>query len=233
MKQSGFKSGFAIAVVAVVGILSAARLGATMGAERTLLGESATKTLFSAEKIKGALLGLDGLIADIYWMRSLQYIGAKIVAAGTEVNIDDLRGLEANELHPLLDASTTLDPHFLAPYSYGAVVLPAIDPQKAVELAEKGIRNNPGEWRLYQHLGFIHWRLGRFAEAAATYRRGSVIDGAPPFMGLMAARLSDEGGSRAVARQMYLDVINNTSDVQIKSIASRRILEIDRSEGGR
>ena len=52
-------------------------------------------------------------------------------------------------------------------------------------------------------------------------------------MGLMAARLTDEGGSAAVARQMYLDVINNTSDVQIKSIASRRILEIDRSEGAR
>src|ERR1043165_6114781 len=100
--------------------------------------------------IKGYALGTESLIADWYYMRSLQYVGDKLLASKSDfVNIEDLRDLNPRLLYPYLDNATNLDPHFIAAYAYGAIVLPAIDQQKAIDLTEKGIANNPGAWRLY------------------------------------------------------------------------------------
>lgn len=178
--------------------------------------------------LKGYALGMEGLIADWYWMRSLQYIGNKLLSRPTEdINIDDLRDLDPRLLYPLLQNATDLDPHFLAAYSYGAVVLPAINAEQAIEFANKGIANNPAEWRLYQHLGYIYWKLGRYAEAAAAYERGSAIDGASPFMRFMAASMKTEGGSRATARSIYREMLRTSDDEQVAITAVRRLKELD------
>ena len=179
-------------------------------------------------QFKGFALGMEGLIADWYWMRSLQYIGNKIERSKTEdINIDDLRDLDPRLLYPLLENATELDPHFIAPYSYGALVLPAIDPEKAITIAHKGITNNPTEWRLYQYLGYIYWRLGRYDEAAAAYDRGSLVPGAAPFMKLMAAAMQTKGGDRATARQVFRQMLMDQTDPQVKITAERRLAEIE------
>ena len=99
-------------------------------------------------KLKGYTLGFDGLIADWYWMQSLQYIGEKIVNSQNIQNLEKLEQLNPRLLYPYLDNATTLDPNFAAVYSYGAVVLPDINPEQAIKIAEKGIANNPEQWRL-------------------------------------------------------------------------------------
>ncbi|MDH3494933.1 MAG: hypothetical protein OEM82_15365, partial [Acidobacteriota bacterium] len=115
------------------------------------------------ERLKGYALGFEGLLADWYWVRSLQYIGNKIHnAKDQQINIENLRPLDPKLLYPFLNNASTLDPNFLAVYSYGATVLPAIDEQHAIEIAEKGIENNPAEWQLYHQLGYIYWRLRDF-----------------------------------------------------------------------
>ncbi len=96
-------------------------------------------------------------------MRSLQYIGEKVVKSSNEtLNIENLTALNPRLLYPLLNNATTLDPQFMEVYAYGAVVLPAIDKEQAIKFTEKGITDNPSEWRLYQQLGYIYWRLGNF-----------------------------------------------------------------------
>src|SRR5580765_5723793 len=47
----------------------------------------------NGSRLKGFAFGAEGLIADWYWMRSLQYIGDKMLASKSELNIDDLRDL--------------------------------------------------------------------------------------------------------------------------------------------
>ena len=85
-------------------------------------------------KLKGYTLGFEGLIADWYWMQSLQYIGDKVAKSDQQViNLENLRPLNPRLLYPLLDNATDLDPNFLAAYSYGAVVLPAIDANQAIK----------------------------------------------------------------------------------------------------
>lgn len=179
-------------------------------------------------KLKGFAFGSEGLLADWYWMLSLQYIGDKLIQSGDQdIDLGDLRPLNPRLLHPYLNTATDLDPGFIEAYSYGAIVLPAIDPQKAIEITEKGIANNPGEWRLYGYLGYIYWRQEEYARAAEVYEKGSQIPGAAPFMGLMAAKVKSDGGSRETGREMYRNILENTTDPQIQESIALNLLRLD------
>ena len=179
-------------------------------------------------KLKNYSLGFNGLMADWYWMQSLQYIGNKLVKTNNEkINIDDFRPLNPRLLYPLLDNATTLDPQFLTVYSYGAVVLPAIDPNQAIQITQKGIANNPTEWKLYQHLGYIYWRLKNYEKASEVYGQGAKLADAPPFMQMMAAQMKSQGGSRQTARSMYQQMAADAQDDQTKKLAKLRLMELD------
>lgn len=172
-------------------------------------------------------LGFNGLAADWYWMRSLQYVGRKIISVPEDVAIDDLSELNLKLLAPLLDTATTLDPHFLDPYEYAAVVLPAIDVQEAIRITSKGIEANPTAWRLYQHLGFIYWQQKNYQAASETYRRGAQMPGAPPWMEAMIAKMAADGGSRDTAREIYLRMFEQSADEKVKDMARRRLIQLD------
>lgn len=179
-------------------------------------------------RLKGWVFGAEGLIADWYWMMSLQYIGGKISSVGLEnLNLEDMRPLNPRLLYPYLNTATDLDPRFMAPISYGATILPAIDPQQAIALTEKGIANNPDKWRLHQYLGYIYWKLGEYEKASEVYGKGAAIAGSPPFMKMMAARMKTEGGSRDVAREMYRQILTESEDEVSKQNAEIRLMQID------
>ena len=124
-------------------------------------------------------LSFNGLIADWYWMRSLQYVGRKVNRSrASKVQLDDLAALDLKLLYPLLDTATTLDPQFIAVYEYGGVVLPAINDEDAIKLLKEGIENNPSEWRLFHHLGYIYWQRGDYKTASEIYAEGAKLPGA-------------------------------------------------------
>jgi hypothetical protein len=172
-------------------------------------------------------LGFNGLVADWYWMRSLQYVGRKIISTPEDVPIDDLSQLELKLLAPLLDAATTLDPHFLDPYEYAAVVLPAIDVQEAIRIANKGIDANPTAWRLYHQLGYIYWQQKDYPAASEIYRRGAQIPGAPSWMQAMTAKMAADGGGRATARELYTHMYEGGTDEKVRDMAHRRLQQLD------
>jgi tetratricopeptide (TPR) repeat protein len=175
-------------------------------------------------RLKGFVFGAEGLVADWYWMRSLQYIGDKVLNSPDEnINIGDLRSLDPRLLYPYLNNATDLDPHYMPAYSYGAVVLPAIDPELAIKIAEKGIAANPGEWRLYQYLGYVEWQLNRYDKAADVYDRGSRIDGAPTFLKMMAVSMRTAGSSRETARSVFRQMYEHSGDEQTRLFAERKL----------
>jgi len=181
-------------------------------------------------KLKGFAFGGEGLLADWYWLQSLQYIGNKVVNTTDDLNLENLSNLNPRLLYPYLDNATDLDPQFMAVYEYGAVVLPAIDVQQAIKFIEKGIENNPKEWRLYHNLGYIYWRQNDFTKAAEIYTKGAAIENAPPFMKLMSARMKDEGGSRETAREIYRQMAENSEDKQTREMGELRLLQLDSFE---
>lgn len=218
------------AAIIATGFAAAVALSNSLESRRPDLpaGYSDTDLRVLGSRMKGFTFGMDGLIADWYYMRSLQYIGDKVIASESSfVNLDDLRSLNPRLLFPLLDNATDLDPNFLAAYYYGAVVLPAVDGELAIKLTQKGIDRNPADWRLYQHLGYIHWRLGQYETAADAYEKGSRIPGAAPFMLLMVGAMKTEGGSRATARQIFQQMYEGTDDPAVKVTAERRLAQLD------
>jgi tetratricopeptide (TPR) repeat protein len=213
-------AGFAIAVY-LTGFTEQARPQLPAGFEDEDLA-------VSGSKFNGFAFGAEGLMSDWYWMNSLQYIGKKISIVGlANLNLEDMTSLNPRLLYPYLNNATDLDPKFIAPFSYGATILPAIDPQQAVALTEKGIANNPDEWRLYQYLGYIHWRLKDYEKAADAYDRGSRIPGSPPFFRLMAAKMRSDSGSRDTAREIYKQALLEAEDQQTKTSAQLRLYQLD------
>lgn len=172
-------------------------------------------------------LAFNGLAADWYWMRSLQYVGHKILSTREDVAIDDLSQLNLKLLAPLLDTATTLDPEFVDPYEYAAIVLPAVDVKEAIRITQKGIGANPNAWRLYQHLGYIYWQQGDYKAASETYGRGAQIPGVPPWMEGMKAKMAAEGGSRDLAREIYMRMYEQSADEKIKEMAAKRLVQLD------
>lgn len=179
-------------------------------------------------KLKGYALGSEGLIADWYWMKSLQYVGDKILKnPDLQISVDNLNPLNPRLLYPYLDNATTLDPKFVAAYSYGAIVLPAIDKEQAISFVQKGIENNPNEPVLYHYLGYIYWKSKDYEKAAEIYDKGATLKDAPPFMKLMAANMRSDGGSRSTARAVYREMYNAADDPQVKSAIRQRLMTND------
>jgi tetratricopeptide (TPR) repeat protein len=219
----------ALAAAVVAGLLGVYALSQWLDARRPPEDPFLTyeETYVTPEAARRMSLGFNGLLADWYWLRSLQYVGRKMDAYKERFTLDDMSPLGIKNLGALLDRATTLDPDFMAAYEFGAVVLPAVDRDAAVRLVEKGIRDNPREWRLYHHLGYINWRAGRYREAADAYRAGSRVEGAPNWMAAMAARVELDGGARDVARELYRRMYEDSGDEQVKTLAAKRLAQID------
>ena len=177
--------------------------------------------------LKGYALGSEGLLADWYWMKSLQYIGDKIVKSEKGISMDSMRDLNPRLLYPYLDNATTLDPQFISVYEYGAMILPEVDDAQAIKLLEKGISENPKSWRLYHNLGYIYWRLKNYERASETYAAGAKIEGSPDWMRLMSGKTKLDGGSRETARRIYGQIFDQAEDTRTKETAQLRLWQLD------
>lgn len=218
-----------LATIVVLGMAIVVFLAHWLDAHRPLPDASIEeeRLYVTGRTAKRLSLGFNGVIADWYWMRSLQYVGRKIMNLPENVELDNLGQLNLRLLAPLLDTATTVDPQFLEPYEYAAVVLPSINVDEAIRITKRGIAANPGIWQLYQHLGYIYWQQGDFKSAGETYGEGATIPGAPPWMEAMHARMAAEGGSRDVAREIYTRMYEQAGDESVKEMARRRLLQLD------
>ncbi len=175
-------------------------------------------------------LAFNGIIADWYWMRALQYVGRKAVGH-EKLRIDNLGELDLKLLAPLLDTASTLDPGFMPVYEYGAVVLPTVSDkdadEDAIALLKKGIKANPEAWRLYHHLGYIYWQMGDYKAASEAYGTGAQIAGAPIWMKTMQVNMLARGSSPQVAREIYSRMREEADDEQIKLYAEYRLAQLD------
>jgi tetratricopeptide (TPR) repeat protein len=225
-----------VIIAGMIGVVSLARwIDSHPPTPRSSAAEE--KLYLDGRTVRRLSLGFNGLVADWYWMRSLQYVGKKIIDAPGNVQLDRLGQLNLSLLAPLLDTATTLDPNFMEPYQYAAVVLADVDAQQAIRIMKKGIAANPSAWRLYQHLGYIYWQQGDFHAASEAYAQGAAIPSAPVWMEAMKAQMAAKGGDRGTARQIYERMYQETDDFNVKETARRRLLQIqsfvERDEIGR
>ena len=179
----------------------------------------------SPKVVKRASLGYDGLMACIYWTRAVQYFGQRFHD----------RSLSYNELAPLLEMTTQLDPQLLVAYQFGASFLAprppngAGQPERAIQLMEFGVQNNPQEWHLYYDLGFVYYmELKDYAKAADAFERGSHV-GSHPFLKIMAAQMAQHAGELDTARMMWNAAYQSSQDklVRQNAVEHLRALKVD------
>lgn len=196
---------------------------------RDPVGSEETMYVSSAEALRRASLGFTGLFADVYWIRTAVYFGENFEQQRQTNEVFDISRLRL--LKPMLALVTDLDPHHIAAYRFGGFFLQYENADEAINFIERGIRNNPGEWRLYQDLGFAYWRQGKFKEATEAYSRGGQLPGAPAWMQPLAATMLIKGGDHETARQVFLRLFEESNDAFVKQVCEEqlRLLETEPS----
>lgn len=195
--------------------------------DRVRTGSTLEEVLYlpSPKIVKRLSLGYDGLLADIYWTRAVQYFGSHLQSS---------RGFKL--LAPLLEITTYLDPHLLVAYEFGANFLAppppngAGEPDRAIQLVENGIKANPHAWRLSYNLGFIYYFEKRdYAKAAEAFQRSAEIPGAHPFVRIMAANMAQHAGEIQMARMLWTTTLETNKDKEIRENAIKhlRALKVD------
>ncbi|MBD3265108.1 hypothetical protein GF373_00430 [bacterium] len=101
------------------------------------------------EVTKIAALGFDNAVADLMWIRAIQYFGG---------NFSSLKDPDKREgLVNLFDNMVALDPQFTDAWKFGGFVFNESmnDTQLAIDFLLRGAAENPDAWRLTFDAGFI------------------------------------------------------------------------------
>lgn len=177
------------------------RFEAASGAQSLAEGRLYLRT---AADVRRFTPGFEDLMADLYWLRTVQYFGAQR-AFSDDPHYELLR--------PLIDITTGLDPRFELAYRYGAVFLSegrplgAGKPAEGIEVLEDGVRHLPNSWRLRWDLGsfwFVFMKNSK--NAAEVLIAASKVPGAPFWLESLAGRFlmgDDRQAARAIWQRQY------------------------------
>ncbi len=210
----------AAAALALLALASRAqgRIDGILGASRA---QKEILYLWSGEQVRRLFPGFENLAADIYWLRTVQYFGGQRLFAG---------GKRFDLLRPLTEITTTLDPKLEIAYRYGATFLceePPVgagEPRAGVALLEKGVRNLPHSWLLWQNLGYFDFLfLHDPARAASVLDHAASLPGAPFWLGSLGADLLAQGGDRATARRMWQRLAEHSEEGVLQDNARLRL----------
>lgn len=186
--------------------------------------------LQSGTLLKKVSLGYDALLADLYWTRTVQYYGTNLDRGNSNYEL----------LAPLLNVTVTLDPKLIIAYRFGSIFLsepPPIGPGRAdlaVQLIQRGIAANPGDWQLYFDLGFLYfWHFHDFEHAAVAYQQASEAPGSPEWLKVLAARMADRKEALEKSRIIWTQIFESSRDPMVRETALRHLtsLRVQLDEG--
>jgi tetratricopeptide (TPR) repeat protein len=168
---------------------------------------------------RATAFGFHAALADLHWLRAVQIVGGEHGASGRNAT-----------LGALIDVVTTLDPYVDHAYRFAAVWL--IDDEAAVrkgnELLERAIEIHPDDWRHYFYLGFNRfYYLDEQPAAAAVLRRAIHLEGSPPYLGRLAARLESQGAGLDSAAAFLQELLQSATEERERLHYSAALREIE------
>ena len=166
--------------------------------------------LDSGEHVKRLCPGFEMLMADIYWLRTVQYYGGQ-VAFNPEPSFE--------LLEPLIDITTTLDTRLDIAYRFGATFLSegkpvgASNPDAGIKLLEKGVRNNPHSWRIGQYLGQFYFIFKKDSDRACqALMEAAAVPGAPIWLKTLCGDIARKGGKRGMSRAIWQSIYDQEAE---------------------
>ena len=213
--------GWLLAVVLFFGFAGVWQLQHNIDLEKSSVQtEQDQVALRSAKVLKIVSLEYAPLVAAIYWTRVVQYFGEKHRFHQTNLDL----------LWPLLDITTTLDPHLMPAYRFGSTFLSDHPPRGegrpdlAVKLLERGIKANPDEWRLYQDLGNVYYFDAKdYAKASQAFAEGGKNPKSMIWMKVMAAKIASEGESPETSFFLWQQVYQSSKDPAVQRNAEEHL----------
>lgn len=181
--------------------------------------------LQSGTMLRKAALSYRAVVADLYWIRAVQYFGGEHRTGSAE-------GYPL--LYPLLDFTTTLDPRFNIAYRFGAIFLAEPPPvgagrhDLAVKLLLKGIAEQPQRWEYFEDIAFVYyWQAHDYRAAAEWFEKGSRVPGAPWWLRSVAAVTLTRGGDRAASRFLWERTLESADNTWLRQQAELRLAQLD------
>jgi hypothetical protein len=163
-------------------------------------------------------LGYRQVVADLLWLQTVQMMGEKTVSKES-----------GRWIFHALDVATTLDPKFVVAYEAGGIALctMVVLPDASNALLEKGMRNNPEEWKLPFMLGInYYFEFQDDAKAAHYIAQASRLPGAPEYLARLAARLYASAREPQTAIDLLAQVYEHTTDDNVKRVLEQRVKEL-------
>lgn len=167
--------------------------------------------------IKSLSLGHEVLVADIYWMRAIQYYAV----------MTDL-GRIPEDLYYLSDFITDLDPRFMyAYYSTGLVLSIENGNHEHIKaILEKGKKALPDSWRIPFQLGIaLYFLMEDYEGAADNLDYASKVKDYKPYA-FLAARIRAEGGNPLTSISFLQSQLKDTKDEYWRGKITRHIQEL-------
>lgn len=198
---------------------------ASIDAHRRNLGpQQKVQYLWSPPHIRKLVAGFEGIAADVYWLRTVQYFGAERRTGRGDFSL----------LGPLIDITTTLDPRLEIAYRYGAIFLCEGWPngagrcEEGLALLERGAQAMPEDWRLLQEKGFFAFLFMNDPERAAKeLHRAAARPGAAFWLEGLAADTLMKGGRKQSARRMWTAILEASEPGLMRTNAEVRLRLLD------
>ncbi|MBM3319108.1 MAG: hypothetical protein FJY73_00330 [Candidatus Eisenbacteria bacterium] len=171
----------------------------------------------SGRMLKPLASGFHNALADILWLRAIQYYG--------EHRKTDLVFDKAAHVFRVL---TDLDPHFVEAYRFGALVVveDARDPKSGYALLRKGILENPERWELPFDLAFHHFLQGEHGWAASYFRRAARLNPENQRVARFAAFAEKRRGGLDASEEMWREILRTTENERFREAAEAALLGI-------
>jgi len=176
----------------------------------------------SGKLVRQASLGYRQIVADMVWLSAVQYYG------GYRLDQHDLSYFEG-----LIQIVTDLDPHFIFPYTFGALVL-SQDMQsfdRGIDILKKGMQHNPTSWRLPFEIGFLSYIDARNPDMAARYfDLASRMPGAPERTKRFAAFVYSTAGHQETSIKMWEEILASAEEPYMREMAERYLEKLRKGE---
>jgi hypothetical protein len=168
------------------------------------------------EVLRVLSLGFERVVADLFWIRTVYYIGDETAS------VAKWPGAER-----LADLVTDVDPHFDSAYVVMASLLGALrnDPDAAIRLLEKGASNSD-YWRIHFLLGFQYFMEKNEPALAVRHMERALELGGPSYLQFLITRLYYDGGDPTTAMQFIAARLQHEEEPQVRSQLQKRYSDL-------
>lgn len=158
--------------------------------------------------------GFQNLAADLWYIRFAGYWGYQLT-----------HGRHFQNLYPLLDLITDLEPRFIQAYDFGSLALGDNNQvDEALQLLEKGRKHDPKNyWFSYKAGLTVFFFSEDYIRAARYFEQAATLPGAPPEARYFAASMYERSKRRDLAIASWKHTYETAPDPSVRQVAKRAL----------